>query len=64
MDEKPVVENVEFVRKDALMEWAKEREKHYRNRQAEFIDPSGPDDLFFFGKEDAFKEIIEKIESL
>ena len=27
MDEKPVVENVEFVRKKALLEWAEEKKK-------------------------------------
>lgn len=54
----------EYIRKDALLEWAKERQKHYRKRADDIADTSNPDLPFFEGKENTFAEIIDKIESL
>lgn len=58
--------NVEYIRKEALIEWAKEQAKHFsaRSDELEVIDPTNPDMVFFDGKRDAFTEMIKRIESL
>lgn len=57
-------EDVTYIRKDALLEWAKERQAFYRKKADDIKDGSNPDGPFFYGKEGAFKELIGKIESL
>lgn len=57
-------EDTPYIRKDALLEWAKERQKHYRKRADDIADISNPDLPFFEGKENTFTEVIDKIESL
>ena len=51
-------EDIEYIRKDALLEWAKE---HYD--RLKFIYNEIPASVVS-GKMDAYKEIIDKIESL
>ena len=53
---KPLVKNIAYLRKDALLEWAKERE-------AETRDKAGTDDVAC-AYHDAIMDLIEKIESL
>ena len=56
----------EYIRKDALIKWAKVQAKHFsaRSDELEVIDPTNPDVVFFDGKRDAFTEMIKRIESL
>lgn len=55
----------EYIRKEALLEWAKEQAKHFsaRSDELEVIDPTNPDVIFFDGKHAAFTEMIKRIES-
>ena len=59
-------ENIEFIRKDALLEWAKEQHKHFSEREQEEASAYGasPDAIFFSGKCDAFKSLISKLQEL
>lgn len=50
--------------REKLLEWAKERQAFYRKRADNIEDDSNPDVDYFYGKEYAFKEVIDKIESL
>lgn len=54
----------QYIRKDTLLEWAKEKRNHYHERGNNIADISNPDMPFFNGKENAFKELINRIESL
>ena len=56
----------EYIRKDALLEWAKEQKKYFgqRSDELEITDPTNPDIFFFDGKRDAFTAIIAKLNSL
>lgn len=53
-----------YIRKDALLEWAKERQAFYRKRGDDIEDDSNSEMAYFYGKEYAFRELIDKIESL
>ena len=51
-----ILEPEEYIRKDALLEWAKEREK-------DTYDAAGVDDMVC-GYHDAIMDLIEKLNSL
>ena len=56
---------IEYIHKDALLEWAKEQHDHFHEREKdEIADGSNPDAIFFSGKFDAFKSLIDKLQSL
>ena len=48
----------EYIRKDALMEWAKEKREQMKN------EAGGCSNMMASGKYLAYSELIEKIESL
>jgi len=51
--------------KKSLLEWAKEQHDHFHEREKdEIADGSNPDAIFFSGKCDAFKSLIDKLQSL
>lgn len=50
--------SVEYIRKDALLEWAKERLNEYKQMDEDFQGD------VFIGNRHAFAEVIAKIESL
>lgn len=52
-------DEVEYIRKDALLDWIKDQLKE----NAEWREVN-PDDRFFGGKEVAFERLIDKINSL
>ena len=54
--DKPDPSNLEYVRKDTLLEWAKDQEV-----DAKFATTDG---IYYAGREHAFRELIEKLESL
>lgn len=54
----------EYIHKDALLKWAKERQAFYRKRAEDIGDDNNSDFHFFYGKKAAFKELIDKLESL
>lgn len=64
--ENDAVHSIEYIRKDALMEWAKEQEKHFgrRSDEVEITDPTNPDHVFFDGKRNAFHELITKLSEI
>ena len=51
--------NVEYIRKDALLEWAKEQ-LDILNKQTLLH----PDDEVFWGQRNAFKQLIDKLNSM
>ena len=61
--DRPVVhsayEHIEYIRKDAILDWLKDRIKE--NEKCREICPS---DRFFGGKEVAFEDVKDKINSL
>jgi len=60
-------ENVtEYIRKDALLEWAKNQHGHFSKREQEEASAYGasPDAIFLSGKCEAFKSLIDKLQSL
>lgn len=58
IESKPYIKEHEYIRKEALLEWAKE---HYD--RLKFIYNATPSSVVG-GKMDAYKEIINKIKSL
>lgn len=54
----PKMENAEYIRKDALMEWAKEKYNEYKQMDEDFQGD------VFLGNRHALAEVIQKIESL
>lgn len=50
--------DTEYARKDALLDWAKEKQEQMK------IEAGGCSNMLAAGKFLAFKELIEKIESL
>lgn len=56
----------EYIRKDTLLKWAKEQEKHFgrRSDEVEITDPTNPDHVFFDGKRNAFHELITKLSEI
>lgn len=53
-----VLEDIEYIRKDALMEWAKEKYNEYKQMDEDFQGD------VFLGNRHALAEVIQKIESL
>lgn len=51
--------NVEYIRKDALLEWAEEKYEEYDRRIVGF-----PDDGAYWGQRNAFRQIIDKLNSM
>ena len=47
--------DIPYIRKDALLEWAKERLHHYAQHD---------DDAVCWGQRNAFQQVIDKINSL
>ena len=47
--------NIAYIRKDALLEWAKERLHHYAQYN---------DDAVCWGQRNAFQQVIDKLNSL
>ena len=47
--------SIPYIRKDALLEWAKERLHHYAQHD---------DDAVCWGQRNAFQQVIDKINSL
>jgi hypothetical protein len=58
-NERQSVNDIEYIRKDALLDWIKEQ----LAENAEWREVN-PDDRFFGGKEVAFNRIIDKINSM
>jgi hypothetical protein len=56
--EKKNDDDIEYIRKDALLEWAKEEEEKYQKR----LECSNDD--YDCGRADSYIEVIEKIESM
>ena len=56
----------EYIRKDTLLEWAKNQHGHFSKREQEEASAYGasPDAIFFSGKCEAFKSLIDKLQSL
>lgn len=52
-------EKVEYIRKDTLLEWAKEKYDEYDRRLVGF-----PDDGTYWGQRNAFQQLIDKINKL
>jgi hypothetical protein len=52
------VQNEKYIRKDALLEWAKEKREQMKN------EAGGCSNMMASGKYLAYSELIEKIESL
>ena len=50
---------VEYVRKNALLEWAKEKYEDYDRRLVGF-----PDDGAYWGQRNAFQQMIDKLNSM
>jgi len=50
---------VEYIRKEALLEWAKEKYEEYDRRIAGF-----PDDGAYWGQRNAFRQMIDKLNSI
>jgi hypothetical protein len=50
--------DIEYIRKDALLEWAKEKQEQMK------IEAGGCSNMLAAGKYLAYSELIEKIESL
>ncbi len=50
--------DIEYLRKDALLEWAKEKQEQMK------IEAGGCSNMLAAGKYLAYSELIEKIESL
>ena len=57
-DGKPVTENICYIRKDALLEWANKRLEEFRHI-AEISNDVAAD-----GEVDAFEELIDKLNSM
>ena len=57
-EQKPLVQNIAYIRKDALLEWAKEKQRRMK------IEAGGCYNTLAAGKFIAYKEIFDKIESL
>ena len=53
-----IVEGVSYIRKDALLEWAKKKYNEYKQMDEDFQGD------VFIGNRHAFAEVIAKIESL
>lgn len=51
--------DVEYIRKDALLECAKEKHEEYDRRIAGF-----PDDGAYWGQRNAFRQMIDKLNSM
>ena len=51
--------NVEYIRKNALLEWAKEKYEDYDRRLVGF-----PDDGAYWGQRNAFRQMIDKLNSM
>ncbi len=51
--------SIEYIRKDALLEWAKEKYEEYDRRLVGF-----PDDGTHWGQRNAFQQIIDKLNSM
>lgn len=49
----------EYIRKEALLEWAKEKYEEYDTAASGF-----PDDGTYWGQRNAFRQIIDKINSI
>jgi hypothetical protein len=52
-------ESTEYIRKEALLEWAKEKYEEYDRRIAGF-----PDDGAYWGQRNAFRQMIDKLNSI
>lgn len=56
--DKPIPECETYIRKDALLEWAKEKYNEYKQMDEDFQGD------VFLGNRHALAEVIQKIESL
>ena len=55
----PSPSDITYIRKDAIMEWAKEGKEHYRKLMEDF-----PDETSFAASFGAYNAFIEKLNSL